>query len=1678
MSLLDTSAVQGSTGGASASAASERDTTSIAGGGTGVADGAGGAREPYSSRTMPNVSMPPLVAVEDRDNGPILRVPAPKPRGRPPGSTLIERDKKRLLELAQRSHPAEDEALAEAEPPTKSSKCRAAVVARWDRYRSERERRDAEENHDLGVVFSGQSARGAVHAIVSVDAVRSGTPLAANLQLQQAYAAVDPDEFARMQLASAEVVGRICIDTGAWISTRVAAERLDISDKTIARKTTLQAFFICVYKRHAAQQAILGFQKELEARVGCDKVRPLYWADKYKYDEMTLRVTTKQGGEQESTLHKLLQVTVSWSALWRVGDAYCQMVIKIPSTVRAIESCNATCMTAGLARQVETPAVARALFDDRASLPHCDSHGANELADDALWEQGRISTQSKWPCRVHKVDKVLTVIMRVFPTERRGLFHAVMAFDFAGTFTKFKRNFKQWLQQRLVVRPWGVDGPGAAANAHREFVYDAFLRGKQTDDPLGVANASKAARIHLTERLVNGDIRKQNTFEHFCRGWPGCCRSPQHTLDLLCSEWVGHMPRPRVWRKDDWGGFVDTADWFACLGATHNCLPEVFEMTFPAKARKADAPAAIPMPVLEDGAHHGAPAAVPDADLDLPEPAKEATDMERQTTYRANASLWLSSAMLPRLWQALEVARGQQQILDSFFAQAGDGWVGRELLRRKANKEPQYRVLQFASGEHTKKSFDEWGLHATSAQHWRSVPESFCSHDLACASYRAAASASALTFQLVQIPAETSGAAEFLIMRHEGTVRQRLVAMKLLQQYAHTPCVLDHWWYEHCRRYPTVDSLLSPDAMAKVAAQAELVEVENVDTEARNARLRKLATKALQQKRKSLADVSASWVIQEEKAEAGMWQDAWDCDQQASDEDVGTQQQRRSTCGGRFRAFVSKLSREHKLINGKPDLKTICAKYREALQSNSELLQECAQRGAQATRLGRLAAAGGANQNARATSAFGTSLSLAKRKSAALGRRQVALADCDACEELAASSSAALALPSKSSMLSRLVVGRHANLQEQCDRLRSYAHALRQRALRGQRDSEDALHTHVRAPQRLADVSLADVRLPPHDCPIRIFVTGSVAKIVPELGALKFAAKRVTALDATRTQLPHMALRLWDKEHELTTDAGAPPVNSVSAGYRKSLCFVHGHGRCLCSGHGLIKRMAMRRFAAAIASRCPKDSLMRKLLQSSFLVVSVQSLWYHIAICYLQPRRPTFVKMTKRSELIWGREVVDPVLAPGTTQFEHWSEVDFIEQFDLEGPVKCALYRFVTFERRFQPWFPSARLTIEPLDGPFAFWKGREQEVADANARAAAAERRRSRRQNKTRSSILPPGPGDEGDGRAPGTTPAATRATRQAPKPPQGLALPALEDASDSEDEVGEALEHGDLRGFWSGCLEDGRDGAGTSLGVLQDVIASRDGEPSDEEVGSPRSDIEGEGSVIAPGSDDGGSVIAPGTRTWYDVEPPTPPTLEASPSERAPAPPRPEPEPEDLAWFDELMNPPAAPPNSNRLDGAASTGSGAELEDIPLSFITCPWLAPYDPRPEGSPATGAGDLPMPPAEPPGDASGASSSSAAARPPPVEPPGPPDQPSRVAAAGGYRAPSALAQRDSLQPPGCILRKYSSADGKGCYWEGRGPRPERLSRSRQITASRSETEVIGEIEAWLLTKFGEPPTQT
>ena len=65
----------------------------------------------------------------------------------------------------------------------------------------------------------------------------------------------------------------------------------------------------------------------------------------------------------------------------------------------------------------------------------------------------------------------------------------------------------------------------------------------------------------------------------------------------------------------------------------------------------------------------------------------------------------------------------------------------------------------------------------------------------------------------------------------------------------------------------------------------------------------------------------------------------------------------------------------------------------------------------------------------------------------------------------------------------------------------------------------------------------------------------------------------------------------------------------------------------------------------------------------------------------------------------------------------------------------------------------------------------------------------------------------------------------------------------------------------------------------------------------------------------------------------------------------------------------------------------------------------------------------------------------------------------------------ALDSRDELQPDGCTLRLYQRKDGK-LFWLGRGPKPDRRSCCRTITADRDNDAAIGEVEAWLALHWG------
>ena len=262
-------------------------------------------------------------------------------------------------------------------------------------------------------------------------------------------------------------------------------------------------------------------------------------------------------------------------------------------------------------------------------------------------------------------------------------------------------------------------------------------------------------------------------------------------------------------------------------------------------------------------------------------------------------------------------------------------------------------------------------------------------------------------------------------------------------------------------------------------------------------------------------------------------------------------------------------------------------------------------------------------------------------------------------------------------------------------------------------------------------------------------------------------------------------------------------------------------------------------FVSKLVSLRPPKSGMRNILKEGALVAHIDSRWYHIALCYLQPRRPTFVRMELAPRPVWNMMCVVPVLTHDK-RLECLSEIDAVEEWDKEGTLTCRLFRFVAFNRAISPYYPTARLTIEPLDtlsgdNPFTFWQGRVFEEEKAAGKQRAQERAAARRALR----LEQPHP------RGPRSSNPLFTAERVVPRPPQGrsemLALPPVPEDAETRsprDEPEPLIVDGDdtLEADLAAAFEavewgydDDDDDAKEHDGVVEDVHAALLGSASE---------------------------------------------------------------------------------------------------------------------------------------------------------------------------------------------------------------------------------------------------------
>ena len=1141
---------------------------------------------------------------------------------------------------------------------------------------------------------------------------------------------------------------QLVLGANAKKSAKEGAKQLKVHRRTVASRRRVLALCVVLFKRFHRLRNIESLHNQLVSKYGDKNVRGLLYVLKYKYDEMslTLNIDEQQTDATLSTvtaLAKLLVVTVTVSVLWKVNDSYIVHTTPLPTTIRALHKTSGRCMNHGLALQLPDSLWGQSLFEQGVRLPIADQHGANELADEAFAQADKFLSLDKHNCHVHKIARVGNITTRPFDNEKKGVLYGALALQFGGTMSDFKAALKAYIRKGLdFFMESDGEGPGAEADLHREAVYRQYL-----DPPEGFAEAAESEMVfvHRTRRLWNGRLRKGRP-EHWCKGPDICHTSRDHFLEDA-DEWVDSILGPKPWRSGSWKGATGPTKFFGLFIEVHRfvlvgfckgvCGIEVSEDDLGVDEGVSFEEMLARVIEEEHLEELGENPEEDRGDLELPEPAREDDTQKRQSTYRTACRMWLGHKPRGKLWALKTLLDVQQHALNKLLGAQGEQHAHDTLKDHIDGNPKSLNVLRAFRGEFTLEFMHQWGQLMVFEAPWVGMPAEFQTHTLAVSTYCAAAAGIAAMEELMHSDFE-SQFFMYELLSTDDSSKQEPAAQLLLKRFTDDPCLIAPAWVSHVRLHPTVASLTGADSVAKVRLRGTLVDLDNTSVECHNAGVRRNVKSAVQEKRVHLQDVSMQWTARGEVQErTSPW--GWDPHDEEVLDAIVTMQ---GGGGGRCRAFVSKLAPTHRLPSGRTDFGTIMKKYREECEKESSpLLEECALAGEHARLAGRAKFSQAGKTGTGLFSNFGTVRQAAMHKFQETRRLEALLppsAELESSLSRATNCEALVAVAAPQE--GHLVPFAESTLSQQIDAIR---HARRQLASqRAERDKADRARVieGLKQPLRTDDANLSLVELPlAEGHKFRAHSSGKEATLRIADNAAVFAAKQVEvmrrrAIDMP-VQIPDIELQ-WRKEHRLIKEEDTPELGPIDAKYKRGFCFTFGKTVCLCKGHGVLLKWACQRLGSFLARACPAKSKSRKQLMASKVLLEVRGVFWHLALMYLRPQRPTVFKM-RRGDEAYGRPTVVPELSSDGLP-RPLRVVDMVREWDLESTLAMRLYVFVGFDNIQRPWIPSRRLTYEPLetalDGSgdgIMFWKGdsaeRDDELEKERRKRLEAERRQAR---------------------------------------------------------------------------------------------------------------------------------------------------------------------------------------------------------------------------------------------------------------------------------------------------------------------------------------------------------------
>ena len=1042
---------------------------------------------------------------------------------------------------------------------------------------------------------------------------------------------------------------------------------------------------------------------------------------------------------------KLLQLSISYAALWEVDGTYLLFRARGPSSLRAIDKDNAEGIVEGLSRQIAYPQWFNDTFEECNRNATADDAAACNKADSHI-NFTRIDQQTlKWVCALHKKHKVAHLQWRVLPLEVTGLLHTVLSFNFCGTMRKYLDTKKRYIRAKLLFRPYGTSGVGEEATAYRKHVSQHFvLRTEQEQALCGPRAKSRLQRALVRDRLFNGDWRKTNCIEHDCRG---CCSSRDDCCKQIDRFYVTPQLWPRSWAPSRWLGFDEAMIDVGEEINIHGMMLPIYEAAFFNVDFADDAPPGL---VEEDKSEHEPEQdeveEFRELDGDLPEAALEAQAFERQTTYRSNSRRWLRSSPNGRLWALKQLHEVQQDSQKILLRQVGSEWSDTQVLNENHRGEPAtYRCLEALVGTYTSPAMAKYAKKC-GPEPWLTLPSQHCTHEVSIQAFKGAAASSAGTYELEAKPQSNYPFVPAGLL-HKQMVKRLATAQRMDEDFRCKPCAFDSYWYDQVKRNPGgVRVLIGNRFIAKTKATYILSEFEDGSVEAMNAQTRRHVKSKVQCHKIDLTTLSSLTTVQQANKEESS---VFGMDEHTVDsKDVGIDGEEepakmKGGGGGLWRAFISRFYQQHiDPITHKINFKSLALSYK-AEKSDPDIttlsdLKPAAELATESTRAA-FRASGGKLRSGDC-SGFGVP------KVYAVQRQQQAVEDellieqfglrkhTDACAETAI-------VPfgeRHNCMFGKVRVVAGNSLLDQTrvlSRVRKVAAKLAsEKAAADLRALRSILHA---PPVFGSDLDCQDIATFPVGATLRPHTLGGMRVLHMSDSCCKYASKTVGWMIATRNNLASRLDQAWSEEHRFIPDSELPKIGELPEAAKPTICWRYGYGFCLCSGRGELVHAAKRRLSSLIRRHAPtKTHWLRQDLNTGNIVIRIATEHYHISLMYWRPVRPIVIQMEPDvPDRLWGCDSLRC-----TYNEKGWlntlCDFEMLNSMNLEDPLTVQFRKIKVFDARLPDFRPGNRITVcdleAPLDQPIQFWPGRSEELKEhrkyLEKSRRAAQRRRERR--------------------------------------------------------------------------------------------------------------------------------------------------------------------------------------------------------------------------------------------------------------------------------------------------------------------------------------------------------------